>query len=180
MPLSAGVHAGLLRCGGSVSVPSMPQCTGPGGGDRFDPWDLDDVRERVILPVVSSLIRAPDLTRIDVGWGPREPILGFWSDPPRRGEFDPLTNGAFGSWMVLRDASEQPTALQADDELWVLVEAAGSTWQSPIWQVESAEQLETLSEVAWDLANRLEDWVCEQVYWGEQAIARFVIPARRS
>jgi chemosensory pili system protein ChpA (sensor histidine kinase/response regulator) len=23
-------------------------------------------------------------------------------------------------------------------------------------------------------------WVCEQVYWGEQAVARFVIPARRS
>jgi hypothetical protein len=124
----------------------MPECAGPGGDDPFDPWDLDDVRERVVLPVVSSLIRPPDVRRIDVGWGPREPMPGFWSD----------------------------------DELWVLVDAAGSVWQSQIWQLELADQLQSLGEVARELADRLEDWVCEQVYWGEQAIARFVIPARRS
>jgi hypothetical protein len=124
----------------------MPECAGPGGDDPFDPWDLDDVRERVVLPVVASLIRAPDVRRIDVGWGPREAMPGFWSD----------------------------------DELWVLVDAAGSTWQSQIWQLELADQRQTLAEVAWELADRLEDWVCESVYWGEQAIARFVIPARRS
>jgi hypothetical protein len=155
----------------------MPECTGPGCGDRFDPWDLDDVRERVVLPVVSSLIRALDVSRIDVGWGPREPILGFWSDPP----VPPvLGDEAFTSWMVLSETGEQPTALEADGELWVLVEAAGSTWQSQIWQAEAAGHLQTLGEVAWELANRLEDWVCEQVYWGEQAVARFVIPARRT
>jgi hypothetical protein len=156
----------------------MPECTGPGSDDRFDPRDLDDIRERVVLPVVSSLIATPDLTRIDVGWGPREPILGFWFDPP----MDPPgpEKEAFSSRMVLRPAGEQPTELQADEELWVLVAAAGSTWHSQIWQVESAEQRQTLSEVAWHLANQLEDWVCERVYWGEQAIARFVIPARRS
>ncbi len=125
----------------------MPESSGPGSDDRFDPWDLDDVRERVVEPVVTSLIRPADLTRIDLGWGPREPISML---------------------------------LQADDELWVLIEAAGSTWHSAIWRIETAEQLQTLSDVAWNFADQLEDWVCEDVYWGEQAIANVVIPARRS
>jgi hypothetical protein len=30
------------------------------------------------------------------------------------------------------------------------------------------------------LADRLEGWVCECVYWGEQAIARVISPARRT
>ena len=151
----------------------MPECLGPGRDDPIDPQDLDDVRERVIHPVVSSLVRSPDLTRTDVGWGTREPIMGFWSDPT------PPGGGAFLSQVMFRDAGDRPTALQADGELWVLVEAAGSTWHSQLWQPESSEQPQTLGQVAWDLADRLEDWVCEEVYWGEQAIAKFVIPARR-
>jgi hypothetical protein len=115
----------------------MAHSTGAGGDDPFDPWDLDDVRERVVMPVVSSLIRPADLQKVDVGWGP-------------------------------------------GDELWVLVRADGATWHSQIWQIELADLMETMSDVAWALADRLEDWVCECVYWGEQAQATFVIPERRA
>jgi hypothetical protein len=57
----------------------------------------------------------------------------------------------------------------------LLVTADGQTWHSQIWQVESAEQSETMTDVAWALADRPEDWVCERVYWGEQALTTFVI-----
>jgi hypothetical protein len=124
----------------------MAHVSGPGSGDPFDPWDLDDVRERVVRPVLGSLIRPPDLERLDVGWGPREP------GPP---------------WP------------RSEDELWLLVTAAGETWHSSLWQVELAEQLETLGQVAWTLADQLEDWVAEAVYWGEHAVADVVIPPRR-
>jgi hypothetical protein len=39
----------------------------------------------IVMPVVSSLIRPADLEKVDVGWGPRVPMLGFWgflSDGP--------------------------------------------------------------------------------------------------
>jgi hypothetical protein len=32
---------------------------------------------------------------------------------------------------------------------WLLITAAGSTWHSQIWQIEAAEQLETMNAVAW-------------------------------
>jgi hypothetical protein len=43
----------------------MAHSTGAGGDDPFDPWDLDDVRERVVMPVVSSLIRPADLQKVE-------------------------------------------------------------------------------------------------------------------
>jgi hypothetical protein len=126
----------------------VPEISGPGCGDPFDPWDLDDVRERVVRPVVAALVRPADLRRVEVRWGPGE-------------------------------AAVVPVWHHGDEELWALVEAAGSTWASSIWQLEAAEQLETLADVAWRLADQLEDWVSEDLYRGEQALARAVIPARR-
>jgi len=155
----------------------MIHSAGAGGADPFDPWDLDDVRERVVMPVVSSLIRSADLEKVDVGWGPREPMVGFSGFLSNR----PIPEDVPGGLHVFEpDPAQQPTLLQADDELRLLVTAAGATWHSQLWQIESAEQMETMADVAWDLANRLEDWVCERVYWGEQAIATFVIPERRA
>jgi hypothetical protein len=134
---------------------------------------MDDVRERVVRPVVSALIRPPDLERVQVGWGPREPVLGLRSDRPAPGA---NLHGLY----IAEPAAGELRPLRADDELWVLIAAAGATWHSQIWDIDTAEQLETLAEVAWALADRLEDWVCEAVYWGEQAIARVAIPVRRS
>jgi hypothetical protein len=158
-----------------VDLGGMPHCTGPGAEEPFDPHDVDDVRERVVVPVVSSLIRAQDLERIDVGWGPREPVLGFWNDPPL-----PPSDAPYTSRITFRDAAERPTALRADDELWVLVRALGATWHSRLWQPETAWATETMGKAAHALADQLEDWVCELVYWGEQALAKVIIPARRA
>jgi hypothetical protein len=155
----------------------MIHSTGAGGADPFDPWDLDDVRERVVMPVVCNLIRSADLEKVDVGWGPMEPMLGFWEFLSER----PTPEDGLGGLYVFEpDPAQKQTLLQADDELWLLVTAGGATWHSQIWQIESAEQTETMADVAWALADRLEDWVCERVYWGEQAIATFVIPERRA
>jgi len=155
----------------------MPHSTGPGGRDPFDPWDLEDVRERVVMPVISSLIPPADLETVDVGWGPREPMSGFGESRSTR---PILKDGVEGLYFSERDPTQQPTLPQADDELWLLVTAAGATWHSQLWQIESAEQLETMTDVAWALADRLEDWVCERVYWGEQPLATFIIPERQT
>lgn len=124
----------------------MPQVSGPGSHDPFDPWDVEDVLERVVRPIVASLIRPADVRRVEVGWGPRE--SAWWP---------------FG---------------RAEDELWLLVATPGSVWHSQIWQLETADQLATLGAVAQRVADAMEDWVCEDVYWGEQAMARVLIPAR--
>lgn len=47
----------------------MPVISGPGADDLFDPWDLDDVRERVVLPVVRSVLGPDELRGVEVGWG---------------------------------------------------------------------------------------------------------------
>lgn len=113
----------------------MATGTGDGAADRFDPWDLDDIRARVALPVVASLVRPAELQHVDVGW--------------------------------------------RQDELWVLVRAAGETWQAPIWELYLAEPDETLADVAARLADRLEDWVCETGFaWGQRRVAHYEIPGR--
>jgi hypothetical protein len=121
--------------------------------DRFDPWDLDDVRERVVRPVISSLIKAADVKQLLLGWGPQK---------------------AANHWRAGIDVEDWK------EQLWLLVRVEDSTWHSQIWMPDMAEQLDTLAEVAGWLADRLEGWVCECVYWGEQAIARAIIPARRT
>ena len=154
----------------------MADISGPGAGDVFDPWDLDDVRARIVMPLLQGLFRPGDLEAVDLGRGPRVPVPGFWSSPP--GLPDPLGE-PYTSTMILRsDDGEQPTALEADEELWLLVTAAGSTWHSRVWAPAAAAALFTMAEVAVQLADHLEDWVCEDVYRGEQAVVKAVIPAR--
>jgi len=51
----------------------MPIGGGPGFDDPFDPRDLDNVQRRIVMPVVTSLIRPEELWQVDVGWGPRLP-----------------------------------------------------------------------------------------------------------
>lgn len=122
----------------------MPIITGPGGDDLFDPWDIDDVRERVVLPVVRSVLRPNELRGVEVGWG-------LWTSSWDRGA--------------------------PDDELWVLVHTTGeASFGCLIWDPVGGEQTETHGEVAYLLADRLEDWVCEDFAWGEQRIAQAVIP----
>jgi hypothetical protein len=130
----------------------MAQVGGPGSGDPFDPHDLGDVRARIVDPVVSALIRPAELRRVELGWRPR-------------------THDQSAGWALSRD--------QENRELWVLVEASDATWQAQLWALEAAESLRTMGDVAFFLADRLEDWVCERVYWGEQVIAEVSIPERR-
>jgi hypothetical protein len=124
----------------------VPVISGPGADDLFDPWDLDDVRDRVVLPVVRSVLRPDELNGVEVGWGPG---ISPWNPD------DPA------------------------DELWVLVHTTDeSSWSCQIWDPVGGEQTETHGEVAYLLADRLEDWVCEGFAWGEQRIAHAVIPTR--
>ena len=114
----------------------MPTLRGPGVDDRFDSADLEDVRGRVVMPVIEGLLRSGEVQQVAVGRGPGE-------------------------------------------EIWLLVSAAGATWRSAFWFGTDPDPEETLGEVAYFLADRLEDWVCESVAWGEQRIADVHIPARR-
>ncbi|MCE0539993.1 hypothetical protein LWF15_31305 [Kineosporia rhizophila] len=114
----------------------MPTLRGPGTDDRFDSTDLDDVRLRVVLPVLEGLLREGELEAVDLGRGP-------------------------------------------DREIWLAVRAAGQTWRSAFWFGPQDDPAETVGEVAYFLADRLEDWVCADVAWGEQRIADIHIPARR-
>lgn len=126
---------------------------GPGALDPCDPEDLDDLRQRVVLPVVNSLLAADELVSVEVRRGPDEDYIRTWS------------------------------ATLATDELesiWVLVVARdGERWGSTVWSSQTAWTARTLGEVAATLADHLEDWVCETGFgWGQQRVADYVIPAR--
>ncbi|GAB6900569.1 hypothetical protein [Kineosporia succinea] len=112
----------------------MPSLRGPGIDDRFDSTDLEDVRDRVVVPVLDGLLRPGELEAADVARGPGQ-------------------------------------------EIRLAVTARGQTWNSGFWF--GADPEETLGEVAYYLADRLEDWICSDVAWGEQRIADIRIPARR-
>jgi hypothetical protein len=145
----------------------VPNVTGPGAGDPFDPWDLSDVRDRVVHPVVSALIQPVDLGHVDVGWGPREHVPGLGL-PPLTPRMDPLVMRRF----ELAGGEEEL------EELWLLVRTTDATWHAPLWQPMMTGVLATVGEVVHHLADRLEDWVCEDVYWAEQAVANVSIPER--
>lgn len=113
----------------------MPTLRGPGIDDRFDSSDLDDIRGRVVMPVLEGLLRPGELQRVDVQRGPAR-------------------------------------------EIWLHVTASGRSWRSAFWFGPQEDPEETLGEVAYYLADRLEDWVCADVAWGEQRIADVRIPAR--
>jgi len=113
----------------------MPTLRGPGKDDRFDPCDLNDVRTRVVVPVLDGLLRPGELDRMTVGRGPAQ-------------------------------------------EIWLELTAGGRHWASAFWFGPLPDPEETLGEVAYFLADRLEDWVCADLAWGEQRIADILIPHR--
>ena len=45
---------------------------GPGVDDPFEPRDLVDALTRVIIPVITSLIRPVELERMDIAWSAEE------------------------------------------------------------------------------------------------------------
>src|SRR5690242_18936902 len=124
----------------------MSHCAGPDAGDHFDPFDVTDVRERVVQPVVSSLIRPADVQRIDVGWGPREALGASSGASP---------DSRFNSQIIFSDTAERRLQLHFEDELWILVRARGHTWQSQHWQIESVGMISTTTSSASSDANQL-------------------------
>jgi hypothetical protein len=126
---------------------------GPGATDPFDPEDLDDLRQRVVLPVVSSLLAADELVSVEVRRGPDEEYRRRWA------------------------AHLAPDDLES---IWVNVAARDDErWASTVWSPQTAWAARTLGEVAANLADRLEDWVCETRFgWGQQRVADYLIPAR--
>jgi hypothetical protein len=72
-----------------------------------------------------------------------------------------------------------PAGPGTSEPLRVLILARGSTWESAIWASDVNAPDDTMDRIAFRFADQLEDWVCELVAWGEQRIARYVIPARK-
>lgn len=142
----------------------MPEGGGPGANDPFDPDDLDDVLARVVMPVVSSIIKPGELQQVDLGWGPRLP----------EGEEEKAD----------RELLSTTYGIEADNggnDLYVLVVASGRTFEWPVWKPEFREPGETLDSIAFSFADVLEDFVFDCVApWGELRIARYAIPERRS
>jgi hypothetical protein len=140
----------------------MPEGSGTGSGDLFDPWDIGDVRSRVVMPVVNSLIRPNELERVDVGWGPRLPY----------DKLEWLSNEA----SVMEEGAEPH---DPEDDLWVLVAAAASTFEFQLWTPEFSESDDTLDRIAFRFSDRLEDWVFECVTGRKDLrISHYKIPAR--
>ena len=52
------------------------------------------------------------------------------------------------------------------------------TWHSKLWEPDTAAPDDTLDDIAFTLADSMEDWVSECLAWGEQRIATYVIPSR--
>jgi hypothetical protein len=130
----------------------MPTGGGPGAHDAFVPRDLDDVRERVVMPVVHSLVRPDELESVDVGWG--------WRLPDRYREWD----------------SREPHDYERD--LFVLVAAMGKTLEWQIWIPGQNAPADTLDEVAYNFALRLEQWAEDVLGHPQPQVARYQIPLR--
>jgi hypothetical protein len=134
----------------------MPMASGPGLDDPFDPGDIDDVRDRIVMPVVTSLIAPVELHRVEVGWGPilEGPAGAAWSAR--------LAGGPHG----------------LSNDLWVLVEASGRTLEWQIWVPGTGTPADTLGQVAFSYALRVEQWTEECLGRGPRQVAEYVIPAR--
>ncbi|HEX9030543.1 MAG TPA: hypothetical protein VF834_01775 [Streptosporangiaceae bacterium] len=125
---------------------------GPGARDLFNPDDLDDVLNRVVMPVVASLIGPDELESVQVGWGPFSETLAG--------------RGRTVGW---------------DRDLWVLVVAAGRSLEWQLWDRDCTQNRpdDTLGKIAWDFAQRIEQWVDDCLGWGEDHEAHYVIPVKR-
>jgi hypothetical protein len=120
----------------------------------FDPFDIADVRARVVLPVVASLIEPPTLRSVEVGWESIPPVGVDPADLPLAAEPGP------------------------GDDLRVRVRAAGSILDVPLWQPDQDDECDTLGDAAFSLAVRFEEWVDDCIEWGVDHLAQYVIPAR--
>jgi hypothetical protein len=134
----------------------MPSYAGPGTQDLFDPHDLDDVRNRIVMPVITSLIRPEELERVEVGWGP------FLQDTVQMTE-----RAALASWRK---------------DLWVLIAVAGKTLEWQLWQPDSTQNCrdDTVNRIAFAYALGVEQWVQECLGRHGEQVAKYVIPARDS
>jgi hypothetical protein len=118
--------------------------------ELFEPMgDLEVIKQRVVVPVVSSLLKREELLGIDLWRGAPSP------------EWD------FGAAMMGKPG-----------DIWVRVTAITETWVGSLWAAGPVNRHgEELSHVADQLANRLEDWVCETSFaWGEERRADYDIP----
>ena len=117
---------------------------GPGATDPFDPVDVEDVRLRVVEPVLQWMLRPGELREYEIGWEPSmNPVDPEWSNMP-----GPVS----------------PEGLPMD--LVVRVTTSSSTLEHQLW-IHGSWDKETLHHVAERLADDLQDWICEGVRWGE-------------
>jgi hypothetical protein len=142
------------------------------GDDRFVGLSLSEMRRRVVEPVVRSLVRADELNDVQLAWW-RSSAYGMSS--PWRDDHQDFLHVARHAPGPLADLYREGDLL--GPELWIRVSARGEVFESQMWGTGSADDEATLAEVAWDLASRLEDWVCETAFgWGEQRTAEYTIP----
>jgi hypothetical protein len=152
---------------------------GPGAYDELDPEDLDDIRARVLLPVVTSLLTADELVFVDVVRRRGTPPLTAADMPGGTGayfSFLDITYAPDAAESSVEDGSHDATA----DEVWVVLEARGD--EHGEWLVHSPSygpDEPTLGQVAWQLADQLADWVCETCFgWGDLREPEFIIRQR--
>ena len=151
---------------------------GPGADDDFDPEDLVDIRVRLVLPVVTSLLTEDELVSVDVVRRRARPPLTAADMPGGTGVYFSVLDVQWGPAAV----DDAAPAADEDAEVWVVLEARGDErgeWllHSPYWGPDDA----TLGQVAWQLADQLADWVCETRFgWGDLREPEFTIPQRGS
>ena len=128
---------------------------GPGVNDKLEPADLDDVRARVLLPVVTKLIPPSLLQNADVGWGP--------SLSRERPYIEP------GSDRKLWDD---------ENDLFVSISSSGNNLLWQLWQLDYSWHCESLGDAVFALASRTEQWVLEILRLDVSSEIEYIIPSR--
>ncbi|GLY32153.1 hypothetical protein [Kineosporia sp. NBRC 101731] len=135
-----------------MTTPVVPPHPGPGAGDPFDPFALEDIRTRVVEPVLTWMLREGELEAYALGWTDGD--VHDWTEPENAPSGNHLT------------------------ELTVIIRAGGQ-FQYCLWSPEQPDD-ETLDQVAHRFASSMQDWVAEWVRWGEFRSIAYSIPARDS
>lgn len=119
--------------------------------------DLDELRRRIVLPVVGSLVRVDELEEVELrfdaldrGWPARSERGSVWLRVTARGE-------DFVHQLVAPSAAFE--SVEEDPE--------NADWDGTL----------VAEEMAWWLYDRLWDWVVETRFaWGEDRQGDYVIP----
>jgi hypothetical protein len=151
---------------------------GPGADDDLDPEDLDDIRQRVVLPVVSSLLTDDELVSVDVVRRRATPPLTEADLPKGTGVYFSVLDVRWGP-DALDDADRAAPAAGDDVEVVVVLIARGD--EHGEWLVHSpyGPQPWTLGDAAAQLADQMADWVCETRFgWAQIRVPEFTIPER--